>query len=388
MTEPGQHDVQFSVPDLSGRELDYLKACLEGHAIAGDGSFTRKCHGLLFGQFGAPVLLTHSCTAAMEMAAILFDLQPGDEVILPSFTFVSTANAFVLRGAVPVFVDIRPDTLNLDERMLAAALTDRTRAVVPVHYGGVGCNMDAILGFAETHGLKVLEDAAQGYLARWRDRPLGSMGHLGAVSFHATKNVVAGEGGALVINDRTLEERAQIIREKGTNRTAFDRGEVTKYEWLDVGSSFLPSDLLAAILLAQLEAGETITHRRRALWTVYHDRFAAAEKAGRLRRPTVPAEAASNAHIYYLIFGSKQERDRAQQRLRDHGVAAYTHYVPLHSSPAGRRYGRSAGELIVTNRIAATMLRLPLHGELAPEEVHQIADIVLQALAETSSADT
>jgi dTDP-4-amino-4,6-dideoxygalactose transaminase len=380
MSKPGQQRILFSVPDLTGREVAYLEACLSDRAIAGDGPFTRKCHGFLSAHFGVPVLLTHSCTAALEMAAILFDVQPGDEVILPSFTFVSTANAFVLRGAVPVFVDIRPDTLNIDETKLQEALTGRTRVVVPVHYAGVGCAMGAILDFAEAHGLKVLEDAAQGYRAAWRGRPLGSMGHLGALSFHATKNVVSGEGGALVINDQALEQRAQIIREKGTNRTAFERGEVSKYEWLDIGSSFLPSDLVAAVLLAQLEAAEIITSRRQRIWAHYHQRFAAAERAGRLRRPVVPAEAQGNAHICYLLFGSKHERDRAQQKLRDRGIAAYTHYVPLHSSPAGRRYGRCAGELSVTARIAETMLRLPLHHDLTADAVDQVADLVMEAL--------
>ncbi len=383
----GEKPVAFSVPDLVGREWDYLKACLNGHAIAGDGHFTKKCHELLSRHFGAPVLLTHSCTAALEMAAILFDVGPGDEVILPSFTFVSTANAFVLRGAVPVFVDIQADTLNIDKAELDAALSQRTRAVVPVHYAGVGCDMDAILEFAEKNALKVLEDAAQGYLASWGGRPLGSMGHLGALSFHASKNIVAGEGGLLVVNDPTLAERAQIIREKGTNRTAFARGEVNKYEWLDIGSSFLPSDLIAAVLLAQLEAAEDITTRRRRLWERYHQRFAAAEREGRIRRPVIPAKAQSNCHIYYLVFETSSGRTRAQQALRTQGVAAYTHYVPLHTSPAGRRYGRSVGDLAVTEKIAATMLRLPLHGALTIDEVDRIADIVMATLADHAGAD-
>jgi dTDP-4-amino-4,6-dideoxygalactose transaminase len=387
MNNPREQRVAFSVPDLGSRELDYLKACLDGRAIAGDGTFTRQCHQVLSNHFGAPVLLTHSCTAALEMAAILFDIKAGDEVILPSFTFVSTANAFVLRGAVPVFVDIRPDTLNLDERQLGTALTDRTRAVLPVHYAGVGCEMDVILDFADANGLKVVEDAAQGYLATWNGRPLGSMGHLGALSFHATKNVVAGEGGLLVINDVALEQRAQIIREKGTNRTAFERREVDKYEWLDIGSSFLPSDLIAAVLLAQLEAAEAITAHRRAIWTRYHDRFAAAEHDGRVRRPVIPAKAQANGHIYYLIFESARRRGHIQRRLRDQRIAAYTHYVPLHASPAGRRYGRCAGELRVTDRVAETMLRLPLHGQLSIDEADRVADVVTAALAENPAAD-
>ncbi|MGB6535327.1 MAG: dTDP-4-amino-4,6-dideoxygalactose transaminase [Xanthobacteraceae bacterium] len=384
MSETSQKRVAFSLPDLGGHELDYVAACLDGRGLAGDGSFTQRCHDMLSRHFGAPVLLTHSCTAAMEMAAILFDLEPGDEVIMPSYTFASTANAFVLRGAIPVFVDIRPDTLNLDESRLGAALTPRTRAVVPVHYAGVGCEMDAILDFASANALKVLEDAAQGYLSSWHGRPLGGMGNLGALSFHASKNVVAGEAGLLVINDAALGERAQIIREKGTNRTAFLKGEVNKYEWLDVGSSFLPSDLVAAVLLAQLEAAQAITARRQALWAHYHDRFAAAAREGRVQRPVIPAKAAGNAHIYYLIFESGRRRDHVQSRLKQNGIAAYVHYIPLHSSPAGRRYGRCADKLAVTDRVAETMLRLPLHGLLTIDDVDRIADTIMAALADGS----
>jgi dTDP-4-amino-4,6-dideoxygalactose transaminase len=384
MNEASQKRVAFSLPDISGRELDYVAACLDGRAIAGDGSFTQKCHQMLSRHFGAPVLLTHSCTAAMEMAAILFDLEPGDEVIMPSYTFASTANAFVLRGAVPVFVDIRPDTLNLDESRLDAALTPRSRAVVPVHYAGVGCEMDAILDFSRANTLKVLEDAAQGYLSSWGGQPLGSIGHFGALSFHASKNVVAGEGGLLVVNDAALSERARIIREKGTNRTAFLSGEVNKYEWLDIGSSFLPSDLLAAVLLAQLEAAQAITARRQALWAHYHDRFAEAAREGRVQRPVIPAKAQSNAHIYYLIFESGRRRDHVQSRLHQNGIAAYTHYIPLHSSPAGQHYGRCADNLAVTEHVVETMLRLPLHGMMAIGDVDRIADTIIAALAETT----
>jgi len=377
--------IDLTKPDLTGREIAYLQACLGSMRISGDGPFTAKCHDLLARQYGRPVLLTHSCTAALEMAAMLL-VGPGDEVILPSFTFVSTANAFVLRGATPVFVDIRQDTLNIDERLLEAAIGPRTRAIVPVHYAGIGCDMDAIMRIAYRHDIAVVEDAAQGYLAKWRGKPLGSFGNCGALSFHETKNVVSGEGGLLILNDPALNRRAHIIREKGTNRTEFLRGEVVKYEWLDIGSSFLPSDLVAAVLLAQLEEAEEITDRRLALWDHYHALLSPLEEAGHLKRPTVPDGAQHNGHIYYIIFPTTGRRDEARARLRAAGIEASTHYVPLHSAPAGLRFGRVSGSMEVTDRIATTMLRLPLHGGLGKEDVEQVTHILTDALASDDHA--
>ncbi|HEU5018867.1 MAG TPA: dTDP-4-amino-4,6-dideoxygalactose transaminase [Pseudolabrys sp.] len=388
MSEAQRKIIPFSMPDIRHRERVYLEECLNSGAISGDGPFSERCHKLLTNHFGVPVLLTHSGTAALEMGALLLDVGPGDEVIMPSYTFVSTANAFVLRGATPVFIDIRPDTLNLDETQLEHALTPRTRVVVPVHYGGVGCQMDVITGFAQKNGLKVLEDAAQGYLAAWDGQPLGGIGALGAISFHATKNVVSGEGGLLVINDPKLEARARIIREKGTNRTDFSRGKVDKYEWLDIGSSYLPSDLIAAALLGQLEEAAAITDYRKALWRQYHARLADLAGQGRFRRPTIPQRAESNGHIYYLLLESPARRKQIQSLLQEAGIAAHTHYVPLHTSFAGRKFGRSVGDLPVTERVFDTMLRLPLHGRLTAEDVDRVCDLVIAAHAKPTGAQS
>jgi dTDP-4-amino-4,6-dideoxygalactose transaminase len=294
------------------------------------------------------------------MAALLLDLEPGDEIIMPSFTFVSTANAFVLRGAVPVFVDIRADTLNLDENLIEAAITPRTRAICVVHYAGVACEMDRINAIAAEHGLAVIEDAAQGILSTYKDRPLGTLGALGALSFHETKNLIAGEGGALLVADPRFVERAEIIREKGTNRSQFFRGQVDKYTWVDVGSSYLPSEILAAFLAAQIEEAQTITERRLAIWQRYHEAFADLEAAGRLRRPIVPAHCRHNAHMYYLLLRDLDERTRFIGALRDAGIHPVFHYVPLHSAPAGRRFARAAGDLPVTTATSDSLVRLPL----------------------------
>lgn len=371
--------ISFNQPDFSHRESDYVRQCLAGSDLAGDGAFTARCRAWFENHFSAPALLTHSCTAALEMAAMLL-VQAGDEVIMPSFTFVSTANAFVLRGATPVFVDIRADTLNMDERLIEGAITERTRAIVPVHYAGVGCEMDVIMEIAARHGLPVVEDAAQGCLARWNGRALGSIGAFGALSFHQSKNIVAGEGGVLVVNDPAFVQRAHILREKGTNRTEFLRGEVDKYEWLDIGSSYLPSDLVAAVLLAQLEAGEAITAARLNLWRRYHEGLAEAERIGRLRRPVIPPQAQHNGHIYHVLFESNELRERVRSQLLLAGIEAYTHYVPLHSAPAGRRYGRAAGPMTVTDRVAATMLRLPIHGGMTERQVDRVVDATLDAV--------
>ena len=346
---------------MTGRELAYIEQAHRNHRLAGDGPFTARCSRWLEQRTGTKkALLTHSCTAALDMAALLAGIQPGDEVIMPSFTFVSTANAFVLRGGVPVFVDVRADTLNIDETLLEAALTPKTRAIVPVHYAGVGCEMDAILQIAARHRLLVIEDAAQGLMTEHRGKQLGAIGHLGALSFHETKNVISGEGGALLVNDPQFIERAEIVREKGTNRASFFRGEVDKYTWVDIGSSYLPGEIIAAFLWAQLEEAEAITARRRALWNAYHERLEAAERAGRLRRPVIPAGCRHNAHLYYVLLPALAQRDRLIERLRGRGIHAVFHYVPLHSSPAGRRYARAATALPNTERAGECLLRLPL----------------------------
>ena len=353
--------IPFNRPYMTGKELGYIaEAHANGH-LSGDGPFTRRCNAWLEKAIGArKALLTHSCTAALEMAALLADLTLGDEVIMPSFTFVSTANAFVLRGAVPVFVDIRPDTLNIDEALIEAAITSRTRAICVVHYAGVGCEMDAINAIAERHGLLVIEDAAQGIMADYKGRPLGSLGHLAALSFHETKNLISGEGGALLINDERFAERAEIIREKGTNRSQFFRGQVDKYTWVDVGSSYLPSEIVAAFLYAQMEEAERITRERLAIWNRYHAAFADYEAQGRLRRPIVPAHCRHNAHMYYLLLPDLDTRTHFIATLKVNGIHPVFHYIPLHSSPAGQRYGRASGALDVTDRVSDCLVRLPL----------------------------
>lgn len=375
-------NIPFNRPYMTGRELDYIAdAHRRGH-LSGDGPYTRRCHQWLEATTGASkALLTHSCTAALEMAAILLDLGPGDEVIMPSYTFVSTANAFVLRGARPVFVDIREDTLNLDERLVEAAITPRTKAICVVHYAGVACEMDAILAIAARHGLKVVEDAAQGIFSTYKGRPLGAIGDLGALSFHETKNIISGEGGALLAREGDLAERAEIIREKGTDRSRFFRGQVDKYTWVDIGSSYLPSELVAAFLAAQAEHGEEITARRLALWDRYHQWAAAHEAEGRLRRPVVPSHCVHNAHMYYLLLPGLEARTAFIQRMKAQGVGTVFHYIPLHSSPAGLRLGRTAGELPVTDDLSARLVRMPLWVGL---EAHM--DAVLEAADDALAA--
>ncbi|EKQ70827.1 TDP-4-keto-6-deoxy-D-glucose transaminase [Leptolyngbyaceae cyanobacterium JSC-12] len=373
--------VPFSRLHTTGNELIYLQQAIENGQTAGDGLFTKRCQSWLEEHFGSQkVLLTNSCTAALEMAAILADIQPGDEVIMPSYTFVSTANAVVLRGGIPVFVDVRPDTLNLDESQVEAAITSKTKAISPVHYAGVGCEMDEILAIANRHGLTVIEDAAQGSFAQYQGKPLGTFGHLAAFSFHATKNIVSGEGGALVINDPKMVERAEIIWEKGTNRSQFFRGEVDKYTWIDVGSSFLPSELTAAFLYAQLECGEEITQRRLAFWNRYHWAFAKLEFEGLANRPKIPLHCQHNAHIYHLMLDSLETRTRVLSYLKERGVQATFHYAPLHSSPAGQKFGRFVGDMAVTNDIADRILRLPMSANMTLEEVDQIITLVFEAL--------
>lgn len=373
--------IPLTAPDLSGKERRYVAEAVAARQLAGDGGFTKRCHAWLERETGAAkALLTHSCTAALEMAALLLDIMPGDEVIMPSYTFVSTANAFVLRGGVPVFVDIRRDTLNLDERLIEAAITPRTRAIAVVHYAGIACEMDAIMAAAARHGLAVVEDAAQGLLATYRGQALGSIGALGALSFHETKNVVSGEGGALLVNDASLAHRAEIVREKGTDRSRFLRGETDKYTWQDIGSSFLPSEIVAAFLLAQLEEARAITERRLRLWRMYDELLAPLEASGALSRPGVPAECTPNGHIYYVMLAS----DRGRQAVIDHlaaaGVRSAFHYVPLHNSPAGQRFGRAVGDLTVTAEASRQLLRLPLHAGLAETDLARIAALLREAL--------
>jgi dTDP-4-amino-4,6-dideoxygalactose transaminase len=352
--------IPFNKPYMTGRELAHIaQAHANGH-LAGNGFFSKMCCAWLEDRIGSrKALLTHSCTAALEMAAILSAVGPGDEVIMPSFTFVSTANAFVLRGATPVFVDIRPDTLNIDEAKIEEAITPRTRAIVAVHYAGVGCDMDAIMDIAGRHNLIVIEDAAQGLLAEYRGRPLGGIGHLAALSFHETKNIISGEGGALLINDARFADRAEIIWEKGTNRSSFFRGQIDKYTWVDIGSSYLPGEIVAAFLWAQMEEADLITTRRQAIWTKYHQSLADLEETGAARRPIVPSDRSHNGHLYYLLLPDLARRSAFIARLGKKGIGAVFHYVPLHSSPFGLSVGRAIGDLAETTAASDRLVRLP-----------------------------
>lgn len=353
--------IPFNKPYMTGKELWYIAQAHANSSLSGDGNFTKKCHDWLEKQTGChKALLTHSCTAALEMAAILADISPGDEIIMPSYTFVSTANAFVLRGGVPVFVDIRSDTLNLDESKIESAITPRTKAIVPVHYAGVACEMDSIMDIAARHSLLVIEDAAQGLMSTYKGRALGSIGHLGVISFHETKNITSGEGGALLVNDTRFAERAEIIREKGTNRSQFFRNQVDKYTWCDIGSSFLPGELIAAFLLAQMEEAHDITERRLHIWVQYHGSLASLEECGALRRPIIPEGCQHNAHMYYILLESQQKRAEMISNLNNLQINTVFHYVPLHLSQAGRKYGRAIGGLPVTCDLADRLLRLPL----------------------------
>lgn len=376
--------IPFNKPYMNGKELFYItQAHGHGH-LSGDGPFTKQCNAWLEEQTGSlRAMLTHSGTAALEMAAILADIQPGDEVIMPSFTFVSTANAIVLRGGVPVFVDIRPDTLNLDESLIEAAITPRTKAIVPVHYAGVGCDMDAIMALAEKYNLVVIEDAAHGILAADKGRELGSIGHLGCLSFHETKNIISGEGGALLVNDERFVQRAEIIREKGTNRSAFFRGEVDKYTWVDVGSSYLPSELIAAFLWAQMEEAESITERRLAIWQTYHDALAELEAAGMVRRPVITEGMTHNAHMYYLLLPDLETRTAFIAQLKAAGIHTVFHYVPLHNAPAAQQLSRTSGDLAVTQSISERLVRLPLWIGVEEHQEHIIDTVIeqVQALA-------
>ena len=373
--------VPFNQLFTTGREIDNIRRAIDRSHLSGGGEFTAECERALERMTGARrAFLTHSCTAALEMTAILADVGEGDEVIMPSFTFASTANAFVLRGATVVFVDIDPETLNISVPQIERAITARTRAIVPVHYAGVGCRMDEICAIARERRLLVIEDAAQGVSSTYRGRPLGSIGELAAISFHETKNVISGEGGALLVNDEQFIERAEIVREKGTNRSKFFRGQVDKYTWVDIGSSFLPSELTAAFLAAQLEAADEILASRLRVWHAYHEQLAPLEARGLLRRPVVPSDCTINGHLYYVLVRDLAQRTRVLSYLDEAGVNAVFHYVPLHSSPAGRRYGRTDGELPVTDRVAESLIRLPMWAEMPQNNIDVVVDALSRAL--------
>ena len=353
--------IPFNKPHLTGKEIEYIVEAHERGQLSGDGYFTRQCSKWLEQNTGClKALLTHSCTAALEMAAILADIQSGDEVIMPSYTFVSSANAFVLRGGIPVFVDIRSDTLNIDERLIEDAITPKTKVIVPVHYAGVGCEMDSIMDIARRHNLMVIEDAAHGILATYKDRPLGSIGDLGCFSFHETKNIISGEGGALLINNPELQERAEIIHAKGTNRSQFSRGQIDKYSWIDMGSSFLPGEIVTAFLLAQLQEAGSITGSRLDVWNNYHEALTSLDESFRIRCPIIPAECNSNGHMYYLLMLDSKDRNKFIKKMSDFGVSCVFHYVPLHSSLGGEKYGRVSGSMSVTNDLADRLVRLPV----------------------------
>lgn len=373
--------IPFNWPHMTGKELFYIAESHFNGRLAGDGPFTKRCQTWLEARApGSKALLTHSCTAALEMSALLLDIQPGDEIIMPSYTFVSTANAFVLRGAVPVFVDIREDTLNLNEQLIEDAITPRTRAIAPVHYAGVACEMDTIMNIARRHDLSVVEDAAQGVMAGYKGKALGSIGHLGAYSFHETKNVISGEGGALLVNDPSLSLRAEIIREKGTDRGRFFRGEVDKYTWQEIGSSFLPGELVAAFLWAQLEEAERITQERLANWNYYHEVLSDLESAGVLRRPVVPPECQHNAHMYYILLAPDFDRQKVLEALKLDDIWPVFHYVPLHQSPAGKRYARSHGDLSLTESLSDRLIRLPLWVGLNQGQQNRVVDSLAKAI--------
>lgn len=369
--------IPFGKAYLVGSELDYIKeAAARGH-LSGDGEFTRRCSEWLVANLGCHhALLTHSCTAGLELAAIVSGVGEGDEVIMPSFTFVSTANAFVLRGAVPVFVDIRPDNLNLDEERIEAAITPRTRAIAPMHYAGVACDMDRIQALAKKHGLVVIEDAAQALGATYKGRKLGTIGELGCLSFHDTKNVICGEGGALLFRDATYVERAEIVREKGTNRKAFFRGAVDKYSWVDIGSSYLPGEITAAFLFAQLQNADRLTRRRLELCAAYQERLADLEREGLLTLPKGHPDCLDTGHIFFVLARNAAEREKLRLHLRTQEIHAVTHYVPLHSALAGRKFGRVAGPMDVTDRVGDTLLRLPLFHEITPAQQDRVVKAI------------
>ena len=359
--------IPFNAPPIVGTEIEYMQSAMNSGKLCGDGGFTRRCQQWMEQRFGSKkVLLTPSCTASLEMAALLIDLQPGDEVIMPSYTFVSTANAFVLRGARIVFVDVRPDTMNIDETLIEAAITEKTRAIVPVHYAGVACEMDTIMALAARHNLFVIEDAAQGVMSRYKGRALGTIGHIGCFSFHETKNYTAGgEGGATLINDAGLVERAEIVREKGTNRSQFFRGQVDKYTWRDMGSSYLMADLQAAYLWAQLEAAERINQQRLRIWQRYYEALQPLAAQGRISLPVIPASCEHNAHMFYIKLRDQDDRQALINWMKEAEILTVFHYIPLHSSPAGERFSQFIGDDRFTTQESERLLRLPLFYNLS-----------------------
>lgn len=369
--------INFNVPPCTGREKESIAAAIASGRICGDGQFTKKCNAWLESKTGcAKALLTTSCTHALEMAAILADIRPRDEVIMPSYTFVSTADAFVMRGATVVFADIRPDTMNIDEKLIEAAITPKTRAIVPVHYAGVGCEMDAIMDIAACHNLIVVEDDAQGMMSAYKGKPLGTFGSFGCLSFHETKNYSMGEGGALLINDERLIERAEIIREKGTDRSKFLRGQTDKYTWVDCGSSYLPSELNAAYLCPQLEEADTINNARLAAWNRYYELLRPLADKGVLELPFIPEHCSHNAHMFYIKTKDIEERTRLTAYLKENGIAAVFHYIPLHSAPAGLKFGRFHGEDRYTTRESERLLRLPMYYGLTSQDVERVCSVV------------
>lgn len=371
-----RESIPFGRPTMVGREMFYIAQAIQNGTIAGGGPFMKRCEAWLEEKLPAiRALMTHSCTAALEMAAMLAEIGPGDEVVMPSFTFSSTATAFVLRGATPVFVDVRADTLNLDETLIEDAVTPRTRVIVPVHYAGLACRMDTIMAVARRLGVMVIEDAAQAHLSRWRDRALGTVGDLGCLSFHETKNIISGEGGALLINDPALVERAEILREKGTDRARFFRGEIDKYTWRDLGSSYCPGEIVAAFLYAQFEQADAIIARRRAIYDAYRDGLAPLAEAGLVRLPAA-AGSETNGHIFWLLAPDPESRGRLLADLKSQDIEAVFHYVPLHSAPAGRRFGRAHGSLAVTDDIAARLVRLPMHLGLTDADIARVIAVV------------
>lgn len=372
-----QKSIPFNKPFIIGKELFYIaQAVLSGH-LSGDGVFTKKCHKLMEQKYGAKkVLLTNSCTSALEMTAILANIQPGDEVILPSYTFVSTANAFALRGAILKFIDINKDTLNMDELLIEEAISKKTKAIVPVHYAGVSCNMDPIMDIANLNNIIVIEDAAQAMSSKYKGRYLGTIGHLGSYSFHETKNITSGEGGALIINDNLFVDRAEVIREKGTNRSLFLKGMVDKYTWVDLGSSYLPSELVAAFLFAQLEEAEKINKKRLTIWANYYNGLKPLEGAERLQLPTIPDYCEHNAHMFYIILPTLQIRDQLIQYLRKNGICSVFHYVPLHSSPMGMKLSIDPFFLPITDNMSGRLLRLPCFFELNNKEQEKVIEVI------------
>lgn len=375
--------IPFNAPPVVGSEIEYMQSAMSSGKLCGDGGYTRRCQQWMEQRFGsAKVLLTPSCTASLEMAALLINIEPGDEVIMPSYTFVSTANAFVLRGATIVFVDVRPDTMNIDETLIEAAITPKTRAIVPVHYAGVACEMDTIMALAAKHQLYVIEDAAQGVMSQYKGRALGTIGHIGCFSFHETKNYTAGgEGGATLINDAALTERAEIIREKGTNRSQFFRGQVDKYTWRDIGSSYLMADLQAAYLWAQLEAAQTINQQRLRLWQRYYDALQPLASQGRIVLPAVPDSCRHNAHMFYLKLRDSDDREALIRWMKEAEILTVFHYIPLHTSPAGERFGRFHGEDRVTTRDSERLLRLPLFYNLSDNNQRTVISSLLSYFA-------